>query len=80
METLWRVEKLLLVKSEFSLKMSLQQEDELLVPLGADGYLQNLLKQKSLLDHVWAGFKFTCLFLSLVCRAKHNAKNCGGQK
>ena len=50
--------------------MSLVQEDELLVPLEADGYLQKLLKQKSLLDHVWSGFKFTCLFLSLVCRAK----------
>jgi len=45
--------------------MSLVQEDELLVPLEADGYLQKLLKQKSLLDHVWSGFKFTCLFLSL---------------
>merc|ERR1711884_46843 len=48
-----------------SLKMSLAQEDELLVPLEADGYLQKLLKQKSLLDHVWSGYKFTCLFLSL---------------
>ena len=63
-------EKMLLVKSDFSLKMSLHQEDELLVPLESDGYLQNLFKQKSLLDHVWSGFKFTCLFLSLVCRVQ----------
>ena len=45
--------------------MGASQEDEL--PLNpADGYL-DLLKQKSILDHVWSGFKFTCLFLSLVC-------------
>ena len=45
--------------------MGASQEDEL--PLNpVDGYL-DLLKQKSILDHVWSGFKFTCLFLSLVC-------------
>ena len=43
-------------------------EDELpLASTTADEYLQKLLKRKTLLDHVWFGFKFTCLFLSLVC-------------
>ena len=45
--------------------MGASQEDELPLNPG-DGYL-DLLKQKSILDHVWSGFKFTCLFLSLVC-------------
>ena len=54
----------------FSFEMA-APEDEL--PLAsssttaADEYLQKLLKRKTLLDHVWFGFKFTCLFLSLVC-------------
>ena len=40
------------------------QEDEL--QLGADGYLQKLLKRKTIVDHLWNGFKFTCLFFALV--------------
>ena len=46
-------------------KVTMTQEDEL--RLGADGYLQKLLTRKTVLDHIWNGFKFTCIFFSLVC-------------
>jgi hypothetical protein len=43
------------------------QEDEL--RLGADGYLQKLLRRKTIQDDIWGGFKFSCILLSLVSRA-----------
>lgn len=38
-------------------------EDEL--RLGADGYLQKLLERKTLLDHLWSGFKIGCILLAM---------------